>query len=335
MNPDPMKPTSMNPNPNPNPTPNPDPNPMPTPDPTPTPDPNPTPNPNPTPSPTTVPAGNVSGSWCGMVTVEGSVTIPSAQTLEVCAGASVQFASNAALTIAGTLQVNGTADQRVAFTAANRWNGIRVGTGGALHAVGLDVSKASLCLEGQAGSSIDLSSSTLVECGQSFRIANGATFDKTQITGGVTASITGGTLAMTDSVIDLQYPTGNGPDCTDWAGGGATLDHVRFTGCHCPLHFNSTNLPIRITNSIFDHGSVPVMIAGSMDAIFTSNDFRSSGPQFLDIGGGIHADIAGNFWGDQNATTGQAPGVSTADISQFSGMGSYVTTPITGAGPRM
>jgi hypothetical protein len=286
------------------------------------------------PTPTSVPAGNVSGSWCGTVNVQGSVTIASGQSLDICAGANVTFADNALFTVTGMLKVNGTSDQHVSFTASNRWTGVRVSSGGSLTATNLDMTKASLCFDGLVGSTIQVTGATLMGCGQSLSLANGGTFDKTIITGGITASFTGGSLNMTDSVIDLQH-AGASPDCTDWSGGGAILDHVRLTGCHCPIHINSTNMPFKMTNSILDRAGVPVMIADSTNATFNGNNILSTGPQFLDIGGGIHADVSGNFWGTDGATTGHAPGITSSNIAQFTGMGSYSQTPIAGAGPRM
>src|SRR5262249_22987184 len=124
---------------------------------------------------------------------------------------------------------------------------------------------------------------------------------------------------------DLQHPS-QAPDCTDWSGGSATLDHVRFTGCHCPLHFNSTTSPITVTNSIFDAASVPVMIAAST-ATFSHNHIIG-GLHMGDIGGSIHANVAGNYYG------GHAPNVSSTDNTQFMGLTDFSTTPFTDVGPR-
>jgi hypothetical protein len=193
---------------------------------------------------------------------------------------------------------------------------------------GLDLSKGSLCISGLAGSSITLDSTTMTMCSASMRLANGGTFTKTTITGGQTVSITGGVLNMTDSVIDLQQPTNQFTDCTDWQGGSATLDHVRFTACHCPLHFNSTTgAPITITNSIFDQAAVPIMIANSAGASMTHSHILGS-PQLDDIGGSIQFNVAGNYWG------GGPPNIASGNTAQFTGADMFSMTPFTDVGPR-
>jgi hypothetical protein len=276
--------------------------------------------------------GNVSGSWSGQINVNGSITVQAGQTLDVAQGASINFASATSWTILGTVHLNGTAASRI--TISGSWTGIDVKSGGSFNAMGMTLGGCSQCIQGEAGSSITVDTSIISPgdaSGSSLSLANGGTFTKTQVIGGVTVYLTGGNLQMTDSSIDLRHP-GLSPDCTDWSGGGATLDHVRFTGCHCPIHINSNTLPFSATNSIFDAASVPIMIANST-ATFTGNNILGPSVQMEDIGGGINANIAGNFWGVQGATTGSAPNLS-GNPAQFTGANSYASAPIPGAGPR-
>ncbi len=133
-----------------------------------------------------------------------------------------------------------------------------------------------------------------------------------------------GVLDLSDSVLDLMAPT-RSPDCTGISGGSVFLDHVHITGCHCPIHINSAD-EVLITNSVFDGAAVAVMIASS-DAVFTGNHIEG-GTDMLDIGGGISADIAGNYWG------GDAPGLDTDDDAQFVGADDWLASPIDGVGPR-
>lgn len=275
--------------------------------------------------PTVVPAGNVNGTWSGEVRVEGDITIATGDTLEISGGTHVLITGNYGLSISGTLQLNGTGNM-IEFASSGSWKGITVSNGGTLTGEGLTMSTARTCITGTMGSSIDLSASVLTDCGVGLSLANGGHFSRLTIIGGNTNTFTGGTLDMSDSTIDFRAGV-NGPDCTDWNGGTAILDHVHFTGCHCPLHFNFTSSAITVTNSILDNGANAVMIARS-NATFTNNNLETQQIEMLDIGGGINADIGGNYWG------GGAPVVGTRNMAQFTNADNYSMTPIDGAGPR-
>src|SRR5690606_16842440 len=144
-------------------------------------------------------------------------------------------------------------------------------------------------------------------------LRNGGTFDRSVIFGGSTVSVTGGVLSMTDSEIDLDHPAAS-PDCTHFADSTVRLDHVRITNCHCPLHIESTNAPISITNSVFDGAAIPMMISSSTGA-FHGNVLVGQSAQIQDIGGDIDLDVSGNFF------EGDAPVLDTDDASQFTGIG--------------
>lgn len=274
--------------------------------------------------PTIVPAGDVSGAWSGEVRVEGALLVPAGQVLEIAAGSRVVFAGNFGIRIDGTLRFAGSGAMTT-LEGTEPWLGLRVNSGGTLSGSGLAIYGAATCVTGLAGSMIDLSSSLLIECGRGLSLANGGTFSRVTVIGGGTNDFNGGMVQMSDSTIDLR---GNPAiDCTDWAGGGARLDHVRFTGCHCPLHFNSTTEEVTITNSIFDNGANAVMIARST-AVFTGNNLETTQAEMLDIGGSINANIAGNYWG------GGPPSIASGNRAQFTGADQFETSPIPGAGPR-
>lgn len=276
---------------------------------------------------TTISGGEVSGRWCGSVEINGSVTIPTGQTLEICGGSELTIAvSTTPITIevAGTLRIQGSAGARVRMQSSGAWTGLRVT--GRLEGTALEIRGATTCINGTASSSIELDGVWLTGCRTGFSLANGAIFTHAIVLGGATNRITGGVLEMTDSTIDLQIPV-SGPDCTDWSGGGATLDHVQFTGCHCPLHIGRSTAAFTATNSIFDGASVPVMIAQTT-ATFTGNHFSGTSTEFLDIGGGITANVAGNYW------DGHAPRISSGNMAQFQGADQYSSTPFPDVGPR-
>jgi hypothetical protein len=272
---------------------------------------------------TIISGGDVSGAWCGNYEVNGSVTVPAGETLTICAGSEIGFRSNVGFDVQGTLTIDGASDAVRMSPLGVSWVGVNVT--GTLNAAGVDISGATNCIRGFAGSSIDVNNAVL-SCNFGLRLANGGVFRNVTVNGGSTVIVDGGHFDMADSVIDLGHPTA-APDCTDWNGGSATIDHSRFTGCHCPLHFNSATGPITVTNSIFDDASIPVMIASSQ-ATFTHNHFLGTGPGFLDIGGPFTADVSGNYWG------GGAPDLSSDNLSQFTGADDYSTTPFTDVGPR-
>lgn len=271
----------------------------------------------------TVPGGDVMGDWCGDVTVTANVTVPAGATLTVCAGSVVTFDASVGMAVAGTLRLAGTAAAPIALTSSGRWQGLAVT--GELAGDFTDISRAGLAVEGRAGSTIRLDDSTIAMSPQTISLLNGGTFDRTTVTGGNTILISGGVLHMTGSTIDFGHPTVS-PDCTAFSGSGAVLDHVLFTGCHCPLHINSAPGGFMVTNSIFSDATNPVMIAGTV-ATFHGNHFLGVGTKMLDIGGGITADVSGNYWGGGPADIGtSAPG-------QFTGADVFETMPIAGAGP--
>jgi hypothetical protein len=276
---------------------------------------------------TTVAGGDVSGTWCGVIEITGDVTVPAGQTLTVCAGAAVHVAAGVGIQVDGTLALPGVDGLRNTIDSPASFTGIAVN--GTLNGAFVDLSGAAQAISGTASSTITLNDSTISGCDRTLALANGGTFDRTTITAGRTVTITGGVLRMTDSLLDLQHGP-NPPDCTDWAGGGAVLDHVRFTGCHCPIHINSSSEEFTVTNSILDGSVNPVMIADSI-AIFNFNNLIGVGVPGLvdDIGdrSGITCDVANNYW--------EGPvRVATGNHSQFTGEDVVLDAPSPGAGPR-
>ncbi|MCA9583285.1 MAG: hypothetical protein KC416_15905, partial [Myxococcales bacterium] len=105
----------------------------------------------------------------------------------------------------------------------------------------------------------------------------------------------------------------------------AVLSHVRFTGCHCPIHINSGEGSFMVTDSIFDDAAVAMMI-GNAEGTFTRNHFL--GKLSLNDLGPINANVADNYYG------GGAPTISPNKPDRFKGAGTYRADPIAGVGPR-
>ena len=105
------------------------------------------------------------------------------------------------------------------------------------------------------------------------------------------------------------------------------MDHSQVTGCHCPFHVGATEGELVVTNSVLDGAAYPVMIANST-ARFSGNNFQATRAHLQDIGGGINANIAGNYF------EGGAPVLDTEDPTQFPGANEYAAQPFAEAGPR-
>ncbi len=271
--------------------------------------------------------GDAEGRWCGQIDLTGAAVIRPDTTLTICAGSTISVSGpNTRIDVAGTLRVVGTAEAPVILDGAGGWVGLRVD--GTLDAAHLTIRGAMTCVQGLADSSVTLSHALLDHCGSGFSLANGAAMDHVTVLGGSSLRVSGGVLRMTDSLVDLLHPE-QSPDCTSWSGGGAVLDHVRITGCHCPLHINRAPDGVTISHSIFDAAAYAMMIASAQATV---RDSYLSGrfADVLDIGAGdgVDADIGGNYY------DGAAPAVDTANPGQFSGAGDFLADRPADLGPR-
>lgn len=275
--------------------------------------------------------GSVMGEWCGAVHVTADATVDAGQTLTICAGSVVRFDADVSLTVAGTLLVEGTTGSRVSLASDGTWTGVVLTATGTVNMTFTDLRSATIGLNARAGGTLTFNDGTIVAASSStpvLLVGNGATIDRSVLTGGDTINITGGVLRMTDSTIDQLHPVVT-PDCTDWRGGGMILDHVWITGCHCPIHINNSDEEVTITNSILDGATNPIMIANSV-ATISHNNFSGTGTLVLDIGrgDGIEADVSDNYW------DGGDPNIGTTRAGQFTGSDVFSTTPFTDVGPR-
>lgn len=279
----------------------------------------------------------LSGTLSGTIRLLGSAVVPQGQTLIISPGTIVDAAQQTAgLEVYGTLILRGSStgsQERITFSSSSTasWEGIVVY--GEMKGSGLDVRGAKYGILGQPGSSISLYDTTIAKCGTTVRLSNGGSFDNSTLIGGNSIVVEGGILRMTDTLVDFEH-SGQPPDCTRFNGGGAVLDHVRFTGCHCPLHWNAATDEVTVTNSVFDLAAYPAMVA-RMKGTFTGNHFLMNGGiaifrgHMLDIGGSLDLDISENYWG------GGAPKLLSTSQQQFRGADLYSREPFPGVGPRI
>lgn len=272
----------------------------------------------------TLAGGDVSGRWCGNITLEDTVTVPSGAVLEVCGGSTVEVAEGARVRVDGTLRLEGATNAPIRFSG-DGWLGLVIA--GELEGTFTEVRGAGVCVKGNDGSQITLHDSYLHDCDQTLNAVNGAWLDRSILEGGTSVAMMGGVLKMTDSVIDLMHDR-QAPDCTKFTNTSVELSHVRFTGCHCPIHFNSGGeADIIIEDSVFDGATYPVM-AAKVRGSFARNHFEGTSADFLDIGGSIDLDIADNYYG------GGAPEISGGSADQFKNRQQFRSEPVPGVGPR-
>lgn len=269
--------------------------------------------------------GSVSGRWDGPVQVNNAIQIDPGQTLEVTANAVVLFDLDATFSVAGTLTIQGTAEEPVWFgPQKSNWPGLTVT--GSLTASHLDLMYTSTGVDAKEGSQITLDNTRVIDSDASFKLANGASFDHVTVEGGNTVRVTGGILSMVDSVIDLQVPV-TGADCINVSGGGLELAYSHLTGCHCTTHIVYAPLGVSISSSLLDGNSYPMMVAGAVVNL-SHNNLLAGQYNIQDIGGGIEASVAGNYWG------GGEPHIDSSNLGQFSGLDDYSTTAFEDVGPR-
>lgn len=268
--------------------------------------------------------GDASGELCGPVIVNGTLTVPVGETLTLCPGTDMRFAPGTKLRVDGTLVAEGTESDPIHFGQGSAWDGVRVS--GTLTAAYFTIENASTCIQGVDGATVTVDHGRLEGCTAPAILSTGATMTRMEIIGGSTIGVTGGTLSMTDSLVDMGR-IGQSPDCVIVTNGSLNLDHVRVTGCHCPLHLNSASTPVSVTNSILDGAAVPVMIRNA-SGNFAHNDLLGSQYDLEDIGGGIAVTLSDNYYGGGAAT------IDTGNLSQFTGAASFRTESVSGAGPR-
>lgn len=272
-----------------------------------------------------VDGGSVMHDLCGVVQLDESLVVPAGSEVAVCAGSTITLAPGSTITVEGVLRLQGSAEQRVQLQGDPRWDGLVVE--GTLEADFTDIYEAEYAIRGGASSTIRFDDGLIyARATRSASLDNGGSFSRTRVFGGGTFTSNGGVLEMVDSEIDLDHPE-RSPDCTHVGGGTVIWDHVRFTNCHCPVHITRTDAPVQVTASVFDGAVYPVMVARS-SGVFSGNVMRATASHFLDIGGGLDLDIAGNYY------EGAERVVEADDPSQFRGADARLDAPPADAGPR-
>ena len=194
------------------------------------------------------------------------------ETLTICAGSMITAADGVSLTVAGTLQIQGTAASPVklvgATDAAGAWTGLVLDAGGAGHrdlprdsrrrhrdrgAPGLDVRFDHLVID---------TSSTMLVLSSNGTIAHGTL----RGLGDSQSGIAGADQQRSPQITNTSVTQGlfGGVDMIVVGGGHSAplFDHVEVADSHCAFHFDEST-GATITNSFIHHNAYGFMVIES------------------------------------------------------------------------
>jgi hypothetical protein len=275
-------------------------------------------------------SGDVSAdaTWEGSVRLAGQTTILPGVTITVAPGTSIIAENEVALTVGGTLLVEGTDAEGVSFAAApgvSRWQGIIAASGGAVTLGFVDLSGALIGLDCELGAATCVMSDSHLH-GNSYaaRTAAPSTISKSLLEGDGMVIINGGAdLTFVDSIT-----LGTSGDLLVQHGGRLTVEYSQIgsaeTGEHCGLHINASQSLV-VRNSEVSANVYGFMLGGTSGGVITHNNFRGNTAEDIDdMGGTSGIDATDNYW------SGGAPALGPAyDTS------GPAAAPHTDVGPRM
>ena len=189
--------------------------------------------------------GGISGhitapaTWSGTVNITAATTIDPGVVVTVAAGTTINLKAAVGVTVAGTLDVQGTKASKVTIspeTGASFHSGFTIPTGGTLKLA------------------------YVVSTGGGITTTGGSA----QIVDSSMAKASGDLLIMSGGAIDMQYSQ-IGLDQ------GVTGDTT-----HCDMHFGGTANTIKITHSNIGTSSYGLMFYGGTAADFTANNWFSN-----------------------------------------------------------
>jgi hypothetical protein len=263
----------------------------------------------------------------GAVVASASSTIAAGAKLTILAGTTVIFAPNAALTVQGTLLVQGTKANWAVFDAPSGvWGGLTVRSGGSATLSHLQVHRATVAFSAEASSTWAISGFQVDSSQAAMQLASTGTVSYATIhmvgasQRSSPISISSGSPAISDMLIDNANL---GVDMIIVNGGSPTFDHVEVTKCHCAYHFNGgSNIEVK-NGSIHDNAYVLMNFSAS-NTRFSTNNFVTNSVNIGDCSQG------GSFTGTGNYATSAMFDSSCASQTNASPAASAVA----GVGPR-
>lgn len=199
-------------------------------------------------------------TWTGTVAVDVITTINAGVTLTVAPGTTINMKSGAQIKVAGIMDVQGTAADKVTIAATvptQPHAGISVQSGG------------------------QLKLSYAVQSGGGIYTTNGATaiIRDTTLSNPGGPSSRGDFLVMGGGTLDMQY---------------SEIGLSSGDGTHCNLHFGGQNNTITIMNSTIRGVPYGLMLYGGQNANLTNNNWDN--PIDIDTQPGVSANIEGSYF---------------------------------------
>jgi hypothetical protein len=256
---------------------------------------------------TTGAGGAASGgdTLCGDVTLSTTRTVAAGQTLTVCAGSVVTAADGVSLTVAGTLQIQGTAASPVklvgATDAAGAWTGLVLDAGGQITATYVEIHGADTAIAARPGSMYSFDHVVIDTSSQMLVLSSNGTIAHGTLRG------LGGSQYGTPVLINNASPQVTNTSVTQGLFGGVDMivvggassaplfDHVEVADSHCAFHFNEST-GATITNSFVHHNAYGFMIIGSEAGHFNHNNWEDNEINIGTCEGGIADEVADNYF---------------------------------------
>jgi hypothetical protein len=250
-----------------------------------------------------------SGTYNGTIRLTAKASIPAGAEVVIAAGSEIVAADGASLSVAGSLLVDGSADQTVSIEpeeGSAGWVGIAAESSGQVtirHATGSKVATLLNCKAGAATCALQRVDFT--DVGRIVSTTATATLAESRVVkmenGGVYVN-PGGNLTVSDTELNTSLG-----DIVVAAGGTLVVEYSTIGGTldtyeHCQLHVGrADSLTVRYSNIIT--GKYGMMIGGVAGAVVNYNNFEGNDPTDIDpLGQVTGADFRHNFW-DKGAPT--------------------------------
>ena len=275
--------------------------------------------------------------WSGGIRLVADAHIAAGVTVTVDGGSALLVAEGVALTVEGTLLVNGSEAEPVSIApddGAMSWIGIQVMSGGTASIHWTDASAADVILDCQTGAvTCDLDHVYFHDANKAveYRAPGDVSYSTFGYIGNAGFNIRiGGDVLVSDSVF---FESSH--DIIVQSGGALAIDHSEIglidTYEHCEIHVG-TGDAFSLTNSIIHGGVYGVMFGGVNGGVINYNNFESNGTDVWDLGGALNVDVRYNWWeaGAPPAGNGSIPGMLPPEYDTSD----PAATPYPDAGPR-
>lgn len=270
-------------------------------------------------------------TWSGVIRLLSPSTIQAGVTVDIDPGATFYGDANTALTVNGTLNVNGTTGAPVLFRSSSStdWNGIVVNQG-TLNADHVDVSNVYAFISCETGAQ---------GCNLSNSYVHGIRYiGQYRSTGTITSSVleqmaNGGVSVQAggDVTITNTYLRTSSNDMIVMNGGSVTVDYSYIGGAqyeHCGFHLSSGGgNGLTLTNSIVADNVFGFMLGGTTNAVIDGNNFINNSTTHLgDWGNNVNVSVTNNYF-ETALPSYNGPADPDYDPNEWDFTGSQTNTP--------